>query len=141
MLLRGNRIGQLKVRSLPGHHPQVISSEINPKFQNMGLGKKMYGEVMRRQANRTLSSDSLISQDANRVWQSMGKSPKYSLTRNPLAKPTNDRGFYVTEPTQAPSQSPILDFIRRLFGHGENPASLPDLGSKAVYTAQQIHKR
>jgi len=52
--------------------PSVGTAQIDPKFRGMGLGKKLYGEVMQRQPLKALKSDNALSEDAGRVWEGMG---------------------------------------------------------------------
>jgi hypothetical protein len=78
-LLGGRDVGMLAVAP-EGH---VSWSNIQPECQGMGLGKKMYGEVMRRRPGQTLMSDQTVSPEAVRVWESMAKRPAYNVTRGP----------------------------------------------------------
>jgi hypothetical protein len=56
---------------------EVKWSGIREKFQKMGLGKKLYGEAMRRRPQGIMSSDKEeISQAAKGVWKSMYKKPR-----------------------------------------------------------------
>jgi hypothetical protein len=64
----------------------VSAVRIDPKFRGMGLGKKMYGEVMRTQPKQTLTSDSTVSDAARGVWGSLKRNPSYKIEE--LAKPT-----------------------------------------------------
>lgn len=66
-VLHGERIGEINVA--PDGH--VTWSGIGNKFRGMGLGKKMYGEVMRRQPNQQLGSGRLMSRHSRRVWDGM----------------------------------------------------------------------
>lgn len=58
----------------------VSYSHIDPAYRGMGLGKKMYGEAMRRQPQQTLQSDQTVSDAAKRIWESFSKSPSYTTT-------------------------------------------------------------
>lgn len=62
-------------------------SSINEKMQGMGLGKKMYGEVMRRMPKQELASDSSVSDQAARVWQSMKNRAGYEVSTPVGGKP------------------------------------------------------
>jgi hypothetical protein len=78
MMVAGQHAGSLSV----GPTGNVLSSQIKPQFQGMGLGKKLYGDVIR--AEGTLSADPKgVSGAANRVWEGMGKRPGYQVTQNP----------------------------------------------------------
>lgn len=55
---------------------RVDSSVVAPEYRNQGYGKKLYGLAADHSGN--LESDSVISPEANRVWQSMAKNPKYT---------------------------------------------------------------
>ena len=66
----------------------VRESDLHEKFQGMGLGKKMYGEVMRRMPSQTLSSDTdSLTQGAERVWAGMKNRGYTASQRNPLWSP------------------------------------------------------
>jgi hypothetical protein len=43
----------------------------------------MYGEVMRRQPGRKLSSDTDISGSASGVWERLARNPGYSVSKSP----------------------------------------------------------
>ena len=58
---------------------KVKISGVHPDFQGMGLGKKMYGEVMRRMPGQTVASDSMLSEGARRTWEGMKKRPGYTI--------------------------------------------------------------
>jgi hypothetical protein len=62
---------------------QVSLSEIAPKFRGMGLGKKMYGEVMRRMPKQQMASDTLMTDASTRVWRGMPGRGGYTMMRNP----------------------------------------------------------
>lgn len=66
-----------------GQH-QVISSGILPEYRGLGLGSKMYGDVMKRLPGHELSSDSVVSDSAAHVWDRMGKHRGYQLSKNPM---------------------------------------------------------
>lgn len=54
-----------------GGAPKVIFSEVAEKFQGMGLGKKLYGEVLMREGS--LRPGTGTSAKARRVWKSLRK--------------------------------------------------------------------
>ena len=89
MFLGDKQIGFMDMT--PGDHSRVSLTHIDEKFRGMGLGKKMYGEVMRRQPGQTLKSDTMVSTDAQRVWRGMSKKPSYKVRENALAGST--RGY------------------------------------------------
>lgn len=63
---------------------RIGESQIDPKFQGMGLGKKMYGEIMRRMPEQTLKSDyRTVSGRAAKIWEGMEKRPGYNLKKGP----------------------------------------------------------
>ena len=49
----------------------VVGSGLTPEFQNLGLGKKLYGEMIRRSPGQVLLSDGNVSPSATRVWEGM----------------------------------------------------------------------
>ncbi len=67
------RVGTMGVQhhTLKDKVPQLSYSHLDPKFQGMGLGRKMYAEFLKKYG--ALGSDSVVSPEAQRVWQSMGK--------------------------------------------------------------------
>lgn len=61
---------------------RVTMSRIeDEKMRGMGLGKKMYGELMRRMPDQTLSSDSRVSGGAKGVWENFERNPDYAFER------------------------------------------------------------
>jgi len=58
---------------------KVINVGIDSKFRGMGLGKKLYGEIARRQSNLKLTSMSDLSEDAARIYRSIGKGKNIKL--------------------------------------------------------------
>lgn len=72
MLLNNKRIGFMTVGDKAPGISQVGVSKIDPKFQGLGLGRKLYMEVARRlPKGQTLQSDNIVSSAAQRVWHSM----------------------------------------------------------------------
>lgn len=55
---------------------RVGTSMIDEAYRGLGLGKKFYGELMRRAPAQTLYSDNDVSEAARRVWQSFIKRPE-----------------------------------------------------------------
>ena len=73
------KIGNMLVADSKYKGKVVAHSWIYPDFRGMGLGKKLYGEVMRRQPEGVLHSDSVMSEDAQRVWASLNKNKGYEI--------------------------------------------------------------
>lgn len=70
--------------ALIGEKGNVMQTFLEEPFRGRGLGKKMYGELMRRQPEQTLTSDVVVSDKARRVWEALKKSPSYSVEEPPL---------------------------------------------------------
>lgn len=65
----------------------------DPRLRGLGLGKKFYGEIMRRTPGKVLYSGSLVSPDAMRVWKRM-KARGYRVSRPSVMYPkTTPLGF------------------------------------------------
>ena len=64
----------------------IGETEIDPQFRGMGLGRKLYGEVMRRSPKQTLRSDVEVSGPASGVWGRLSKNPGYTVTKNPKTR-------------------------------------------------------
>ena len=73
MLFDGKRVGRARVTLPAQGTPWVSSTSIDPAYQGMGLGKKLYGEMLRRVPGGVLNSDSNVTNEAVRVWESMAK--------------------------------------------------------------------
>ena len=56
---------------------QIQGMELEPEFRGMGLGRKIYGEMMRRIPSGTLHSDVSVSPAASSSWKKMMQSPSY----------------------------------------------------------------
>lgn len=75
MRLGDREIGAVHMN--PSRINQVkLTEDLDPQFRGMGLGKKLYGEAARRYGVRrgdqlVFVSDSIVSQDAQRVWNSL----------------------------------------------------------------------
>ena len=83
--LAGKPLGEIALSS--GQKPKVSSTTaIPPELRGLGLGKKMYGELIRRMPNTTLESDVSVSDAAQRVWKGMKQRPGYVVEErvNPL---------------------------------------------------------
>ena len=86
MMLVSKPVGQMSA------HGQTVSmSKLLPELQGLGLGKKMYGEVMRRQPQRLLHSDATVSSEAQRVWEGMKNRKGYSVAQSPMARPISEK--------------------------------------------------
>lgn len=63
--------------------PRIIVAGINDKkLRGLGLGKKMYGEIMRLNPTHSLFSDHSTSVAAKRIWDSFSKNKSYNVVRN-----------------------------------------------------------
>jgi hypothetical protein len=67
MSLNNKEIGHIRVSPSNG----VVTSNIEPEYIGLGLGKKMYGEALKRRG--TLYPDPYHSEQAERVWKSLFK--------------------------------------------------------------------
>lgn len=84
----GKPVGRLHVNpaGASGGTPQVALSELNPEFTGMGLGHKMYGELLKTHGR--LASDTAVSPSAKRVWTGMAGRPGYGpLVQSDKATP------------------------------------------------------
>lgn len=79
---RVNPVGHITTRG-----GAVTSSALDGDLKGLGLGKKMYGEVMRRMPGQQLSSDTQVSDEAKRVWESMKDRKGYKVTKPLLGRP------------------------------------------------------
>lgn len=61
----------------------VYHTQIDPKYKGLGLGKKLYGEVMRRQSGQALKSDEMVSPQVAAVWRRMQGTKGYSVVEHP----------------------------------------------------------
>ena len=78
------QIGSLDLRNLAGK-PQIAAVDIAKQYRGLGLGRKLYGDLLRQHG--TLHSDGVsVSPDAQRVWQSLAQRPAYSVAKNPQAR-------------------------------------------------------
>ena len=102
MRLGGKTVGSMETYA--GHSADSIkSSWVDPKFRGMGLGKKLYGDVLRRSPGGALFSDSSVSSRAERVYQSMAKRPKsYSVINQTPDPESFDPRFKAVSKAPAP---------------------------------------
>jgi hypothetical protein len=122
------RLGDKTVGSMEtyagGSADSIKSSWVDPKFRGMGLGKKLYGDVLRQSPGGALFSDSSVSSRAERVYQSMAKRPKsYSVTNQTPDPESFDPRFKAVSkapapPPRTPAEKQTLhaaqgDFIKR----------------------------
>lgn len=75
--------GGKEVGFLDTMHGQIVNTQIKPEYRGLGLGKKLYGEAMRRLPNQELRSGGQVTDKAQRVWHSLEKSPSYKITKTP----------------------------------------------------------
>lgn len=93
MEMQGRPIGAVTMSEVAIHaNPDVIGKRLirttdifDKKLRGMGLGRKLYGEVMRREPGALLRSDSSLSGAAQGVWERLAKTPGYTVRRNPAA--------------------------------------------------------
>src|SRR4029077_1192970 len=81
--LGGKPIGSLFLKPGGPHGLQIAKSEINPRFKGMGLGKQLYREALALSRTHGLSSDEIVSSEAQRVWASIGRRRPETLQVNP----------------------------------------------------------
>ena len=84
LMLGRKKVGSMAALITPGKGAQVFQSEINPRFRGLGLGKKLYGEVMRMSPEGSLISDVSVSEAAQRVWRGMKKRKGYEFIETTL---------------------------------------------------------
>lgn len=80
------RIGKSEIGEIVMKGNQVSWSHIEPEFRGMGLGKKMYGEIMRRMPEQTMVSDDMMSSASRRVWKGMKGRSGYKVETPFLGK-------------------------------------------------------
>lgn len=115
--LAGEPIGHMVMSRLD---PSAVSLvHIDPKYRGLGLGKKFYGEVAKKLPGGTIKSDSLVSEEAQRVWRGMEKR-KYNVTEDLLS--TNVPGFLRINPKE--DAKPVV-FQRALLARPAFTATLP----------------
>lgn len=133
LMLGGKEIGGISGDHLPSGF-QISYSEVDPRFKGMGLGKKMYGDLLKQLGGKPLLSDATVSPEAQRVWQSMAKRPgSYTVRTNPaaqivpgftaMADPTTVRMANTAAAIKAKMSAPLW---RRLLGMYKKPAAVPE---------------
>lgn len=82
MRLGEEAIGMASLKDGPIAQIDILG--IDPKFHGLGLGKKFYGELIRRMPNQTLASDNVgrVSDLASNVWESMKNKNSYRVLQN-----------------------------------------------------------
>lgn len=75
--LEGKRVGEI----ILGPEGMVLHSKIDPELRGMGLGKKLYGEAMRRVPK--IESGMNVSDSAKRVWKGMSHTKGYKVKQRP----------------------------------------------------------
>lgn len=96
---RPKEIGYLETRSSSVEGVPMISySKIDKKFRGLGLGRKMYGEAMRRLPEGRLLSGVSVSPYAQRVWSKLKNNPSYKVDVSPgfkeYTRPSGGVGWY-----------------------------------------------
>ena len=133
LTLGGKQIGRISGVHQPSGF-RISYSEVDPKFQGMGLGKKMYGDLLKQLGGKPLLSDATVSPAAQRVWQSMANRPaSYTVKTNPaaqirpgataMADPTTIRMANSAASIKAKMSAPLW---RRLLGMHKKPAAVPE---------------
>jgi GNAT superfamily N-acetyltransferase len=101
LTLGGKTVGKLASHVRYDGKDVINTSWIDPKFRGMGLGKKLYGEALKRSPGGTLLSDSSVSAAAERVYGSMSRSKSYKVKSLPTHAGSLQPRFQVQ--TKAPS--------------------------------------
>ena len=105
--LGSKRIGSVKVGRPASGDLEIADVILDKKFQGMGLGKKLYGELMRLADSGHIYSVPRRSNQASGLWKSIRSRPAdYTVTENfdySKSLPTFRAGL--TRPT--PRQTPI----------------------------------
>ena len=71
---------------------EVRHSQLEDRFRGLGLGRKLYGEAMRRLPEGKLNSGQSVSPEATGVWQKLMQNPSYDVTVNPVAQLVDREG-------------------------------------------------
>lgn len=147
--LAGETIG--KIKTVPrGKSTHVSSSLIKEPYRGMGLGKKMYGELMRSQPGQELSSSGLTSPQAQGVWKSMKGKKGYSLREGEgglsgaysaslpakAAKEVTKLGFFQTSQYSGPLSMGRLNYRSR-GGMPSNPGGIKVSGPPSELGAKE----
>lgn len=99
---------------------QVQVSQLSDKFRGMGLGRKMYGEVMRRMPEQQLRSDASLSDAGKRLWESFAQRGDVAV-KKPLINPSlRVEGALLVNGEQAPTT-----FNQSLLGRSHYRGKLP----------------
>ena len=64
-----NVIGEIMMEGKPGEPARIIHSDIIPQWRGKGLGKKMYGEIIRR--HPVVRSDKILSPHSFNTWEGL----------------------------------------------------------------------
>jgi SNF2 family DNA or RNA helicase len=134
-LLNNKRVGFMTVGGNNGAY-QIGATQLSPKLQGMGLGRKMYMDVARQlPQNSVLRSDNIVSPAAQNVWDSMQRrgynvmqdvgpfhTPTYAM-KLPSAIPTMKTADLLPEVQLQEHQQRIADEVtedspRMLVYHG-----------------------
>jgi hypothetical protein len=97
-----------------------VTGGIPEQLRNMGLGRKIYGEMARQSPNRTILSDKLVSDKAQRVYGSMARDPHYAVTKAPSV-PLPRHGASLSTNMLPPRDLPGI-FSAKLNGTFKSPA-------------------
>ncbi len=107
-LLPSNNLGMIK----EGKNARVISSAVDEKNRGMGIGKELYKEAMRDAEKKGLGfeSDSVVSDDAMRVYKSLEKEG-YKFEYNPHVETKTIDGKQVTQSLN--QTDPVIKLISK----------------------------
>jgi hypothetical protein len=106
--LGNQNVGKL-VTGPAGAQQAVRLSYLDPKFQGMGLGKKMYGEAMRQMPGGTLRSDDAMSDAATGLWTSLkNKGRAVQLGDTFVGRVPQKAVLNLPKPPPLPSMQPQL---------------------------------
>lgn len=108
------QIGNMLVADVEGKGKVVAHSVLEPEFRGMGLGKKLYGEVMRRQPDGVLHSGPVVSDDAMRVWDSLRGNKGYNVAGEApgLVGKINSKALHIPEKIKKVLASPIAPEVK-----------------------------
>ena len=81
----GNDIGELQYSGAPGDsYSRIRKSFIEPGYRDQGIAKEMYKSAIedaRKQGIPEFKSDTVVSEDARRVWESLIREGNYNITK------------------------------------------------------------
>lgn len=136
------QIGNMLVADVEGKGKVVAHSVLEPEFRGMGLGKKLYGEVMRRQPDGVLHSGPVVSDDASRVWDSMKRNKGYSVAGEApeLAGQINSKALNIpnkikkvlSAPATSEVKGSLLSRIKSLLGRVKKAEATHELKSSNI---------